>query len=557
MSLNLDAAHLRRYKDIAKLLIKHGRGDLVEQAKLDPIFADEEGDSTPVAEQQAAAEELTADLENLGPTFIKLGQLLSSRSDLLPPVYLEALSRLQDDVEPIPYSEVETVVTEELGVRISKAFANFDSEPLASASLGQVHRAELRDGRQVVVKVQRPGVRTRAAEDLDALANLAELADKHTDLGRRMRFADIVEEFRKTLIGELDYRQEATHLKTLGANLDKFSRIVVPQPVEDYTTSRMLTMDYVSGTRLDELSPVVQLDINGAEIADQVFEAYLDQILIDGLFHADPHLGNVLLTRDHELALLDLGMVGHVTPELQEDLLHILLALSEGKGQVVARRALAISTCTDDADTEAFSHEVADLVARNRQASLEEIEVGRVVMEVARLGSTHGVRVPPTLTLLGKALLNLDQVGRALDPKFDPNEAIRRHSGEVMSRRMESSLSLSNVFSSLLDAKDLAESLPGRLNQILETVAENKLEIKVDAIDEYELIVGLQKIANRITVGLVLAALIVGAALMMSIPTSFTLFGYPGLAILLFLTAAVGGLILVWNITMKDREPRR
>jgi len=555
MSPNLDAAHLRRYKDIAKLLIKHGRGDLVEQARRDPIFAAEISDESP-SEQQAAAEELTSDLESLGPTFIKLGQLLSSRSDLLPPIYLEALSRLQDDVEPIGFAEVEEVVTRELGVRLSKAFAFFDTTPLASASLGQVHRAELRDGRPVAVKVQRPGVRQQAAEDLEALAELAKLADRHTDVGRRMHFAEVVEEFRKTLVGELDYRREATHLRTLSANLEDYPRLLVPAPVEDYTTSRVLTMEYVSGTRLDGLSPVVQLDIDGAEIADQLFEAYLDQILVDGLFHADPHLGNVLLTRDHRLALLDLGMVGHVSPGMQEDLLHILLALSEGKGQEVARRALALSVVTEDAEVDRFNLEVADLVARKHRASLEELEVGRVVLQVARLGASLGVRVPPTLTMLGKALLNLDEVGRALDPSFDPNDAIRRHAGKVMSHSMGSSLSLSSLFSSMLDAKELMESLPGRLNQILDKLANNEVLVRVDALDEDILILGLQKIANRITIGLILAALIVGAALMMRVETSFTIFGYPGFAMLLFLAAVIGGAVLVWDILMKDRRRR-
>ena len=556
MTPNLDGAHLRRYKDIAKLLVKHGRGDLVEQARQDPIFAAETRDES-TTEQQAAAEELTEDLENLGPTFIKLGQLLSSRSDLFPPVYLEALARLQDDVEPISFDEVEEVVTQELGVRLSKAFSFFDTTPLASASLGQVHRAELRDGRPVAVKVQRPGVRQRVAEDLEVLSELAKLADQHTDVGRRMHFAEVVAEFRKTLAGELDYRREATHLRTLSANLESYSRLLVPAPVEDYTTSRVLTMEYVAGTRLDALSPVVQLGIDGAEIADQLFEAYLDQILVDGLFHADPHLGNVLLTRDHRLALLDLGMVGHVSPGMQEDLLHILLALSEGKGQEVARRALALSVVTEDAGVERFSHEVADLVARKHRASLQELEVGRVVLQVARLGAGLGVRVPPTLTMLGKALLNLDEVGRALDPSFDPNDAIRRHAGKVMSHSMGSAFSLSSMFSSMLEAKELMESLPGRLNQILERLANNEMLVRVDAIDEEILIVGLQKIANRITVGLILAALIVGAALMMRVETSFTILGYPGFAMLLFLAAAIGGGVLVWDILMKDRRRRR
>jgi ubiquinone biosynthesis protein len=557
MSLTLDRAHLRRYKDIARVLIKHGNGDWVSRAGLEPVLAEDvDGPAGGEAaeRERAKADELAADLEALGPTFIKLGQLLSSRSDLLPEPYLDALRRLQDEVEPFPYAEVEEIVREELGVRLSKAFASFDSVPLASASLGQVHRAELRDGRQVAVKVQRPGVRARVAEDLEALGDLADLLDRHTELGRRQRFAEVIDEFRKPLVAELDYRREADHLRALGRNLDRFDRIVVPQPVDDYTSGRVLTMEYISGSRLDELSPVVQLDVEGEAIADQLFEAYLDQILVDGLFHADPHLGNVLITRDHRLALLDLGMVGHVAPALQEALLKILLGVAEGKGDDVARHVLEVSFHDETSDEERFRREVADLVMRRREESLRRLELGRVVLELGRLGAEHGVRVPPALTLLGKALLNLDHVGRALAPDFDPNAAIRRHAAQVMSGRMRSSLSPGSLFSSLIDAKELAEAMPARLNRILDTLAENKLRVDVDAIDENRLIQGLLKIANRITIGLVCAAFIVGAAMLMRVETDFTVLGYPGLAMFFFLAAVAGGVALVWDILKNDPE---
>jgi predicted unusual protein kinase regulating ubiquinone biosynthesis (AarF/ABC1/UbiB family) len=557
MSLTLDAAHLRRYKDIARVLIRHGNGDWVSRVGLEPILAEDVDGGEEVGAERAKADELAADLESLGPTFIKLGQLLSSRSDLLPAPYLDALRRLQDEVEPFPFSEVEEVVREELGVRLSKAFASFDSHPLASASLGQVHRAELRDGRQVAVKVQRPGVRARVAEDLEALADLAGLLDRHTEIGRRQRFGEVLDEFRKTMVVELDYRREADHLRAVGRNLERFDRLVVPQPVDDYTTGRVLTMDYVAGSRLDELSPVVQLEIDGGAIADQLFEAYLDQILVDGLFHADPHLGNVLITRDHRLALLDLGMVGHLTPVLQEALLKILLGAAEGQGDEVARHVLEVSFHEGGEGVERFRREVADMVMRHRRESLQRLELGRVVLELGRLGAEHGVRVPPSLMLLGKALLNLDHVGRSLAPDFDPNEAIRRHAAAVMSRRMRGSLSSGSLFSSLIDAKELAEAMPGRLNRILDTLAENRLRVDVDAIDEHKLIQGLLKIANRITIGLVCAAFIVGAALLMRVETEFTVLGYPGLALLFFLAAIVGGAALVWDIVKNDPERRR
>jgi len=274
--------HLKRYQQIAWLLVKHVRSDLAPAAGLDEVAAD-----TPAGREMAAeAESLADDLEALGPTFVKLGQLLSTRPDLLPPAYLKALARLHDKVESFPFAEVEKIVTSELGVRLSKAFAEFDSTPLAAASLGQVHRARLRDGRRVAVKVQRPGVRERVMEDLEALEYIGNFLDSHTEAGRRFEFARLLEEFRRSVLRELDYIQEGGHLVTLRRNLAGFPRLYVPAPIEDYTTSRVLTMEYVTGTKVTALSPVVLQESDGAELVEQLVAGYLKQILVDGTYEA-------------------------------------------------------------------------------------------------------------------------------------------------------------------------------------------------------------------------------------------------------------------------------
>ncbi len=338
MKIPLKPTHLRRYRDVATLLIRYGRSDLVQQAGLDAML--EAADTT--EEGVAQATELASDLEKLGPTFVKLGQMLSTRVDLLPLAYLEPLTRLQDQVEPFPYDEVRTIVKKELGVRISKAFSRFDRKPLAAASLGQVHRATLRDGRLVVVKVQRPGIRSQVKDDLEALTEIAGFLDRHTETGRRYGFGPTVSEFRRTLLQELDYRCEAANLKTMQRSLEPFERILVPAPVDDYTSSRVLTMEHVRGIKVDELNPVVRLDVEGSELAEELFRAYLHQILVDGLFHADPHPGNVFLTPDHRIALLDLGMVGRIPSPMQNDLLELLMAIGEGDGEGTASLALRL-----------------------------------------------------------------------------------------------------------------------------------------------------------------------------------------------------------------------
>ena len=555
MGISLKPEHLKRYKDVAWLLMKYGRSDLVKNAGLEDILKDEEAETGDVPPE---ADALADDLEKMGPTFIKLGQLLSTRADLLPLPYMQALTRLQDKVEPFSFEEVEQIITTELGVRISKAFASFDAEPMAAASLGQVHRATLRDGRPVAVKVQRPAIREQIIEDLEAMSEVAQFLDEHTEMGKRYEFQKMLDEFRKSLLAELDYRREAQNLVTLSDNLIDFDAIVIPQPVEDYTTSRVLTMDYIHGRKITDLTPLTRMDIDGAELAGQLFRAYLQQILVDGFFHADPHPGNVFLTDSGQIALLDLGMVARVTSGMQEKLLQLLLAISEGRAEQAADVSIQIGQIREGFyDEQEFRRRVGDLVTSHQNVSLGQIEVGTIVMEVTKVSGECGIKLPPELTMLGKTLLNLDQVGRTLDPDFDPNEAIRQYASEIFRQRLTRSLSPGNLFSSALEMKDFVEKLPGRVNKILDSVANNQIEVKVDALDEHLLMEGLQKIANRITLGLVLAALIVGAAMLMNVPTDFRILGYPGLAIIFFLAAAAGGIMLVLNILFYDEKAKK
>jgi len=553
MSTSLKLAHVGRYRDIGLLLIKYGRSDVVTEAGWDSDVRHDHID----AAEPAKAEELAKDLEAMGPTFVKLGQLLSSRSDLLPTAYIEALSRLQDNVAPFPYADVERIVTEELGVRISKAFASFEEEPLAAASLGQVHRALLRDGRAVVVKVQRPDIHKQVVEDLDALAEIAAVLDRRTKIGKRFHFSDMVAEFRKTLLAELDYRREAHNLTTLADNLAEFERLVVPRPVGDYCTTRVLTMDHIEGVKITNLSPVALVEMDGDALAEDVFRAYLKQIFIDGFFHADPHPGNVFITPDGKLALLDLGMVARLAPRLQEQLLQMVMAISEGRADDVADVAIKIGERSPDFQEKAFRERVDDVVAHTQDATLGELQVGKVFLDMAKHAGESGIRVPPELSVLGKALLNLDGIGRILAPDFDPTASIQRNSSRIMRQRMLKTVSPGNVYGSLLEVKDLVTRFPARVNKILDAAADNKLGLKLDTgLDAHGFMMGLQTVANRITVGLVLAALIVGAAMLMNVPTRFTIFGYPALAMLFFLGAAAGGLVLLLRIAVADRRKR-
>jgi predicted unusual protein kinase regulating ubiquinone biosynthesis (AarF/ABC1/UbiB family) len=554
MVVSLKPERLKRYKDVAMLLIKYGRSDLISMAGLEGSVLPDE---IAAESETAPAEDLAKDLERLGPTFIKLGQLLSTRADLLPAPYLEALERLQDHIEPFPYEEVERIVSGELGVRISKAFSDFDPVPLAAASLAQVHRAEMRDGREVVVKVQRPDIRDVIVADLEALGEIAHFLDQHTELGRRYEFDNMLVNLRKSLLREIDFTVEANNLHTIGENLAEFENIVVPEPVDDFTTTRILTMGYITGKKITALNPLRLLEIDGGLLADELFHAYLKQFLIDGLFHADPHPGNVFLTDDNRIALLDLGMVGHVTGTFQNSFLRLLLAISEGRGEMAAEAAIKMGEPKEGFDRPIFERRISNLVTDNSDAVLSRNNAARVTLDITRIAADCWFRLPSEFTMIAKALLNWDRVVYTIDPNFDPNIIIRERANEILQRNILKSIAPNNLLSGVVELKEFAEKLPTRVNKILDAAGNNELRFKVDAIDEKVVLEGLQKVANRITLGLVVAALIVGAAMLMRVETSFRIFGYPGLAMIFFLLAAAAGLILVFSILFYDETRRK
>lgn len=537
-------SHLKRYKDVAWLLYKYSRADLFKQSGFDvPDDSGEEGD----------AGELARDLERLGPTFVKIGQLLSTRSDLLPAPYLDALARLQDKVETLPFEQIEEAVQTELGVRISKAFESFDRKPLGAASLGQVHLATLRGGRRVAVKVQRPGIRQEIVEDLESLADIAEFVDGHTEFGRKYETALIVEQFRGTLMRELDYQKEALHLSEIRKNLGDYKRLRVPEVIDDYSTSKVLTMEYLAGTKITSLSGAVLADLDGEVLADELFRAYLKQILVDGFFHADPHPGNLLLTPGRDIAILDLGMIGRLNQRMRDQMVYLLAGIADGDGLQTAEAAMKIGESRGThVDRGLFINSIEDIVGSIKTRSLENLQIGAVVLLVMQACAKAGIRIPGEISLLGKTLMNLDRVGMTLAPNFDPNEAIRRHISVFASKRVKESLTSANLVGVLAEAKEFLGQLPSRMNRFADLVADNKFRVKVDSIDEHKLIQGLQKVANRITTGLILAALIIGSSLLARVETSFRIFGYPGFAMIFFSVAVTGSVILMIQILRKD-----
>jgi len=464
------------------------------------------------------------------------------------------LTRLQDSVTPFPFADVQRIVEEELGARLSKAFSVFEETPIAAASLGQVHRAALRDGRLVAVKVQRPDIAKTVASDLDALDEIAQFLTNRTGAGKRYDLVGMVAEFRTALEAELDYLQEANNLKLIAKNLEEFEAIVVPQPIEGYTSTRVLTMSYIAGTKVTKISPVARLEIQGDVLADTLVRAYLKQIVLDGVFHADPHPGNVFVTEDGLLALIDLGMVGRLSPQMQDRLLKLLLAISEGRGEEAADVAVTLGEKLPEFNEAGFRRAISALVGRIGHQSIADFQIGRVFLELSSLINDNAMRAPAELTMLGKTLLHLDEVARVLDPALDVNDCVRRNGVDLMSRRMKKMASSGSLIAAVLEGKEFAAKLPGRVNRVLDALAASELKMKVELIDDGAIIDGLQKVANRITLGLILAAMIVSAAMVLRVDTSFRILGYSGFAMILFLLAGAGAAYLAVQIVRHDRS---
>lgn len=515
-----------------------------------------EAEEDPIdGETDELAERFVADLEAMGPAFVKLGQALSTRPDLVPASWITALERTQDDATPAPVDDIEALLEKELGVRASKVFSEIDPEPMAAASLAQVHRAVLRDGRVVALKIQRPDVACACRVDLDVLAGLAGTADALTDAGRRMRLADWIAEFRKAMLDELDYRIEAENLDRFARHLAGYARLRVPRPLWDYVTPRLLVMEWIDGINVTRISGLRRTEEDTAPATVELLRAYLDQVFVHGDIHADPHPGNVLLCPDGRIALIDLGMVATIPPRQRERLLKLVFAAVDGRGEDVERELVALGTRLEDFDESACVREVSQVVARY-SGSARRTSEGRMVLELVRRSTECGLRTPPEISLLGKTLLNLERVVDALAPDVDVRREIESHLQSLMRERLRQSLSPTNLAAEAMELQELVREAPRKLSDALSLVAANRLQVRLAGLDDSRLMENLQKIANRIASAVVIAALLLSSTQIMRLEGGPRLLGYPALAMLMFLVAAVLGLMLVVSAMRRDRLAR-
>jgi predicted unusual protein kinase regulating ubiquinone biosynthesis (AarF/ABC1/UbiB family) len=592
----LSPKHLPRLVATTRLFTSYGLRDFANrQGLLGLEGASLDGEETVQGDLAAKAKAFRERLVELGPAYIKLGQVLSTRPDLLARPYIDELEHLQDEVPPMPFEQVEQTIEQELRARITRLFASFDPEPLGSASLGQVHAAELRDGRSVVVKVQRPNLREQLAEDIEFFRELATFLTEHTSAGSRVDLIGVVQQVERALVDELDYRTEARNAAAFRKALATFPHILIPRVIDAYTTHKVLTTERIRGVKIQDIPPITRIEYDFSMLAEEFSHAYLQQITDSGHFHADPHPGNVFIVLpgrenprtpaeavaddrrqevrpgatpltqseneakalaapaaprdDPKLALIDFGMTAHLTGTMRDRVVRLLLAMGENNGDAVAEALIEIGEAPEDFDRAAYVREVAALIAKHANQTVEETPAGVMLYEIITIAYRSGLKLPGELTLLAKALFNLDAVARALDPSFNPSQSIREYTAEIANKRAQRDLSPRRLFQIAAETSDLVRALPHRIDMITQKLVANDFAVRVEAPQLGSLLLGLEKVANRIFTGLVLGGLLVSSGLLMAYQRSLGMTG--------FLLAGIVGLWMIGTIFIQDRRSRK
>ncbi|MGQ0645419.1 MAG: ABC1 kinase family protein [Elusimicrobiota bacterium] len=548
----LTLKHLVQYKDISLLAVRYALRDFRLRPDPDKAGLGEDDPERPLEPDiRERAEGFARSLKEMGPAFIKFGQVLSTRPDIVPPEYIAVLESFQDDLEPFPFAQAREIIESDLGAPLEELFKSFDEEPLAAASLGQVHKAVLKNGRHAAVKVQRPGVREAAERDLEVLAEIAQTLEARTGLGRRINLSDMVRRFRATLTGELNYLQEAKNAALLARNLAEFPKIHVPAVFENLSSQRVLTMELVRGVKLARVAEGPPRP-GGPRLAAALLRAYLKQVGVDGFWHCDPHPGNIFLRGDH-VVLLDFGMTARIGDEQQNQLMRLLLSLTENRGAEVADIALEMGAPQDGFDPEKFRRDIAQAVADFHGLDARRANTGQLLFRVVGLAADDGLQIPGEVGLLAKTLLHLDGVTRALDPGFDPARVTRDYAESLLAQKLRRQLNPRNFYTAFLELSQLALELPRRSRGFIEQLAAGKTGVNLKLSQADDLLAGLQRIANRITAGLISAALIVGSSLILRDPSPppLQLLGAAG-----YVAAAGLGLYLLLSTLRQDRSDR-
>jgi ubiquinone biosynthesis protein len=536
--------HLRRYRQIVEILIKHGFGFVLEHLELGYLVPfrkrvqreqDTKGIPLPAR--------LRMVLEELGVTFIKFGQLLSTRPDIVPASIIRELEKLQDAVPTVPFQDIREIIEKELKGSLEEIFLDFDPEPLAGASIGQVYRAHLAPNRQVVLKVQRPGVAQQVTTDLEILQGIAHMVEERIPYFSAL---ELVDQFRMVIYRELDYTREGLNIDRFRRNFAKRPYVHIPQVYWSHTTPRVLTMEYIEGTKLSELEEKADPNLKKL-IAQRGARAFMEQILVDGYFHGDPHPGNILVADDNRIALIDFGVVGRIGEKTMDGVAAFFLAVIDHDVDKVIKGLQRLKIIGDE-ETGGLRDDLIDLIDRHYDKSLQEINIGIVIQEILDVTRRYRLRIPADFLLLVKVLLTLEGVGRSLDPQFNVLTNAQPFARELIKRRMQPQRIWKEVSLEAKDHWELFWRLPRSLDRILTRAGKDQLALRFKHEGLERLIIRLDIASNRLSFGMIIAALIIGSSLIMLTDRGPQLWGFPAIGILGFSLAGFVGLWLILSI---------
>jgi ubiquinone biosynthesis protein len=538
--------HLRdlpRYRQILTTLVRYGYHDVVSALHLEGIVR-------PIERVAMGAEATPHDrprrlrmvCEDLGPTFVKLGQVLSTRPDIVPEAYTIELAALRDDVRPFPFRQVETILAEEYRRPLTEVFRTLEPEPVASASISQVHRAVLTDGRTVALKIRRPDITKVVQADLDILKNLAQLAERHLPFLAPYKPLSLAREFERSLKRELDFTIERRTMQRTAHQFDDDPTAHIPFTIDEYSTPRVIAMEFIEGVRVDDLAGIRGLGLDPAAVAQTGARILLKQIFQFGFFHADPHPGNLRVLPGGVIAPLDYGMFGQLDGRTGERIADLLAGLIAQEPDKVLRALDALDVRGDHVDPRAIRRDVSELVHTYSQLTLDHINLGLLLRELIAFIRTHQLHIPPDLVLLIRSLVTIESVGRNLDPHFDIARQLEPFLRELTLRRIRPYRLLGQTTQTIEDLQRIATLLPDLLSQSLDSIKRGELNVRFDLQGMERLVRQLTRASNTLAIGIVISGLLVASSLVFRVGA--TSLAYSGFAVGLILS-----LWLIWNMS--------
>ena len=549
--------NLNRYRQILAVLFKYGFDDIVELLRIDQyieiglqMISRKRGERV---ERLSRAVRVRLAIEELGPTYIKMGQILSTRPDLVPVDFVRELAKLQDKVPAFTFSEVARIIRQETGRPADVLFEKLDPEPLASASIGQVHRARFKDGEKVAVKVQRPGIRKLVEVDLEIMLHLATLAERHIEELALHRPVKIVEEFARTIEKEMDYTLEATSMERVSRAFLQDESVYIPKVYREATTERVLTTEFVDGIKVSMLD---HLDKNGYDrrlITRRGADILLTQIFEHGFFHADPHPGNLFVLPNNLICLLDFGMMGTVDRKTREAFVELVDAVVRRDEPRTTQVMLKLTLWDEEPDLRLLGKDVADFMGEHLYKPLKDIQIGKLLYHLLDLAATHGLRIPPEIFLMMKALSTVEGVGLMLDPDFDMIAHAEPFIRQVKLSRFSAERLGSDAVSIFGQYMDFVQEFPKDLLEITRTIRQKKFTFMLDLKSMESMLATHDQISNRISFSIIIAALIIGSALIVISKTPPLFYGISLIGIIGFLAAALMGIWLLVAIIKKGR----